>query len=417
MHIVSRFVCLALLISLAALNWACPYLPTYTRDFSRIHFGFESTMKDLCIYWFLDEVTCAPAQIEITGIPGFNGFGPEGRIGTFGINNDFRAGYEFKFGARSMGNDFGYIDFNGNESFDSGDTPMTKIPGGWRIDTGLGGWGIMEGYYFLRLNAGLFDFEGQQQALHTVKVSMSEGNTKVDYYKLLGLRNARVYPWIAVGNDVGIETEATINNPYPWPSQARFSFYNPNGDPFLVGINGQISDRHDFTVDAKSSWSKTYRKTGNLNVGWGLLQSTTPLNGSVVYRTDTPGGVREAGVASTDWANGFVLNAAEGFEAGASSKTAFAIVNPTSAASSVEVICKDGNSNSFDNQFTIVPMGVTARFTGDLCGVPTGTPIRTVYLHSNTDLVVTSIRTDLAGFQSSSLAGDPFRVGSWISSF
>ncbi|MEJ2081814.1 MAG: hypothetical protein P8Y94_06490 [Acidobacteriota bacterium] len=217
--------------------------------------------------------------------------------------------------------------------------------------------------------------------------------------------------------DLELVTRLVLNNPNGESNQIQAQFFDQDGTPLNVRVDGETASQVVFTVPGQSSLQPLIESVGGeTSVGWMMLTSQSDLTfrSAVVFSSNTPSaggsssepvsGARlktEAGISSSELDTRHVLRVAvtqDGLN------TAFAIANPTDTEAHIRLLLKpDSGDELTADPLTLAAHNQTARFVTDLFDLPSGSSLEgRLLVLSDTDLGVTSLET-LNGGPSASL--------------
>lgn len=162
-------------------------------------------------------------------------------------------------------------------------------------------------------------------------------------------------PQIANGTGAGGGWVTTIllANQSSSTSFATVKFYDGNGAPMNVSINGQQLTQVSLSVPALGVAQFQTDGTGSLAAGWADVQSDQPLSGTALFGFLSSSGsfVNQVGAPA-----GTPLRALSAFaQSGAGVSTGVALANPNPAAASVTLTLFDSNSNSVATASVSIP--------------------------------------------------------------
>ena len=416
----------------------CPTSPTAEQTFEEIPFDFTYDLKGFCLFWFRDTIILNPDDI-IIAIPHMSSFSfPNGLVGFFGINNDQSGRDEFNFPIVGNGN-FAFIDFdqNGNLNGDDIRIDWNQAQRSFQIlNHPFGGLGVQPGFYYIRFIPGLITFNDDEPCWD-VNVTMRNNNLTVERNKVLCM-DACILPHLVDGEGAGlvIDTDTILYNPNPAGNTVEVNFFNQDGTPADVTIDGTTASTHTFNLAANASLRVRPDLGGNIKVVWGIASGTLPVDCALDFRTLTSGSATaqasdrslrplngeefsgEAGISSGEPNTRHVLNVVRQSNANREIgvNTAIAIANPTSSNANVTLTLLDGNDTQVaQNPLADDPLGPrnqVAKFLDDLFpafNVPVDFE-GTLLVTSDTEVVVLSLQTNGSGVQQASLPSGNRRV-------
>ncbi len=274
---------------------------------------------------------------------------------------------------------------------------------------------IPAGVYTMDFLPGVFALDS---GAHNVSATIAFPGAQVSLNKLLLIRS-QVIPHFGVAAlpELELVTRLVLNNPNGESNQIQAQFFDQNGTPLNVRVDGETASQAVFTVPGQSSLQPLIESVGGeTSVGWMMLTSQSDLTfrSAVVFSSNTPSasgsssepvsGARlktEAGISSSELDTRHVLRVAvtqDGLN------TAFAIANPTDTEAHIRLLLKpDSGDELTADPLTLAAHNQTARFVTDLFDLPSGSSLEgRLLVLSDTDLGVTSLET-LNGEPSASL--------------
>ena len=423
-----------LLAALLLTSTGCPRSSTSQETFEDMYFDFVYDLKGLCIFWFRDVVVLNPHIIYIT-IPHLTSFSwTSGVIGSFGINNDQSGTDEFSFLIWSNGS-MAFIDFGGDGIFNGDDIPITWNPSLNRFEIihPLGGFGVAPGYYYIRFFPGLLPITGSDPCWDITVEMMGDPSPLIPEgltvrKNRLMCMNACIMPHIGFADlaGLGLDTDFVLYNVNPVTNTITVVFFNHDGTPAEVTIDGVTSSSHTFMLKPNTS----LRVRPSIDVGaagvrviWALGYGPRPIacaldfaagNGPLPEPAILPAGggatdLRgEAGIAASGADTLHVLNIIKRSHANNSLavNTAFAIANPTEGTATVHARLLDENDQEVQATTLEVLAGKNQRaqfFTDPFPGFDPPDFDGTMILTSDTDIGVATLQTDGSGIQQASL--------------
>ncbi len=370
--------------------------------------------------------TCIPDFIYI-GIPhGFSGFFGTGPIGEFGINLDREGADEFFFRIQGAGS-LAFIDFDGDGSF----TPFVDIPIHWNptenrfeIEMLDGGFGLCPGYYYVRFIPGLLELPAGVP-YWDIYVDFVGGSETVRRSKLM-LMDTCILPHMGFGPGGGgiLGTDQVFYNATPFPNTVVYQYFNQDGTPADVILNGVTASTHTTTLAPHTTKREFPTVPDPTKIIWALCYGTSPVVCALDFRTaaagssssgseknslqDSNGLLGEAGIADADLDTTHLLNVIKKSNPNLdlAIDTALAVVNPTSAEATINFTLLDKDDVEVSKGQLVLPSknqqalffstlfeGFNeADFTGTLIAKSTGT-----------DFAILTLQTDGKGFQQASL--------------
>ena len=375
-------------------------------------------------------------------------------IGSVQVDRDFDGTLDATHNILAENQNSAFLDFNNNGTFNqdtdvqlsyesSDDTfhisnlTTTPSPGGqFQIDFLLPIFEIQEG----TASPGLNPLGGADPLGLNLSMDIFSDVPQFQQLRLnkLLLINTVILPHVPFGvaGALQLATQIVVNNPFQAPVEATMAFSSSaNGTPANVNLGGTTANRHVVTIPARSSRLFETASSGDIKLTWGYLHANQPLGVSSNFLTrDTTNEGRiaaEAGIAASGVDTVHILNISRN---NAGVGTAVAMCNATNknaqitltltrstvAASAVLAASAVSSGKSF--RFSM-PQGVdedqviatatttlnsqtqVARFFEEFFSdgaVPAGPVAGSLYVHSDTDVAVTSLKT-VDRVQSSSL--------------
>ncbi|MFZ0428970.1 MAG: hypothetical protein WAO20_12705 [Acidobacteriota bacterium] len=265
---------------------------------------------------------------------------------------------------------------------------------------------IPAGVYTMNFLPGVFKLDA---GAHNVSAGITFPGAEVTLNKLLLIRS-QVIPHFGVAAlpDLGLVTRLVLNNPNGDPNQIRAQFFNQNGDPLDVSVDGNVASEKVFTVPGQGSLQPLLESAGGeTSIGWMMLtsQSDRTFRSAVVFSANTPSndatpasGVSaahlrtEAGISSSELDTRHVLRV-DASQDGLN--TAFAIANPTGADAHIRLLLQPDSGDSLTaDPLTLPAHNQTARFVTEMFDLPLNSDLEgRLLILSDTDLAVTSLET------------------------
>lgn len=149
-------------------------------------------------------------------------------------------------------------------------------------------------------------------------------------------------------------------------------FFNPDGTPHEIGLEGMTDSAFPVTVPGHSSVRFSTPGTSDpFYSGWAGLQSDIPLAGSVLFTfaDSTTGEIEQAGVEGSELGKEFASSVVRSLESGLNS--GIAVANPTFDEVNLVATILDGDGNPiFQSEFTLPPFQRRASFIDELGELP-----------------------------------------------
>jgi len=208
---------------------------------------------------------------------------------------------------------------------------------------------------------------GQQGKLVTFVGQANEGQV-IGIHAVNPARFTLSFPQVADGADGtggGWRTTFILANRSQVDTAATVNFYDDSGKPVEVEVGGQRASQFPLTIPSLGVTRFQTGGRGPLTVGWATVQTDQSLSGIAVFEFLNESGkvVSEVGASAT-----VPLRSMSVFvEAGPSTYTGIALVNPNTVSANVDLILRDSNAKELTRQTLTVPaMGHIAKYAHEL---------------------------------------------------
>ncbi len=214
------------------------------------------------------------------------------------------------------------------------------------------------------IEQGSSTFDGQQGPILTF---ISQATFGYGLFASIPFSHDLQFPQIAngIGDGGGWVTTILLANQSSSASSATVKFYDGNGVPMNVSVNGQQATQVSLTVPAFGVTQFQTDGTGPLASGWADVQSDQPLSGTALFGFLSSSGsfVSQVGAPA-----GTPLRALSVFaQSAAGISTGVALANPNNNAASVSLTLFDANSNTVATaSVSISPNGHLAKYIGEM---------------------------------------------------
>ncbi len=217
-------------------------------------------------------------------------------------------------------------------------------------------------------DVGRFDFLGaiqtSDQGTLTFVSNMTSGDAGI-FTTSLG-RYTLAFPQIADGgNGASWRTTFNLANRSTVPSSATISFWNDDGSPLALSIQGQASSQLTVSLPALGTLKIQTEGGGALKTGWALVQSDQSLSGVAIFSYFDGAGhfVDEVGAPSSLDFGSMSLFA----ESSGSVNTGIALANPNSEPADVTLTLRDSQAMTLAVQQLKIPAnGHIAKYLTEL---------------------------------------------------
>jgi hypothetical protein len=275
-----------------------------------------------------------------------------------------------QFGNAPIGNDIGDVSINNNGVISfrarinvSGyETPEAIFT----VDNGKWNFIVSEGNTLT--NVGRFDFLGfvrmNDQGAMTFVSNMTDGSFGI--YAVGSLPYRFFLPQVAdgTGSAGSWRTTSILANRSSSQASATVSYWNDDGTPLSLSIQGQTSSQFTYTIPPLGSLRIQTDGSGNLKTGWALVQADQSLSGMAIYSFFDTGGtfVDEAGAPfSLDFSSMSIFADLQN-----TIYTGIALANPNSAAAMVTLTLRDPQSSVIGTtQFNVPANGHLAKYLSE----------------------------------------------------
>lgn len=203
-----------------------------------------------------------------------------------------------------------------------------------------------------------------------------------------------------------LTTGIVVSNLSASTATATLRFLDEEGNPLSLDAGDGSNDTVEITIEPFSSRSlETEGTTDPFTAGYAVIESNVPVEGTAIFRVNSPAGVvTEAGVGSAQ-ARSKVVGAVQKFQA-ANFDSGIAVVNTSDSESNgrIELYDEEGKLvNTDNNLLDLAPGQHVARFLpqifsalegGDFTGtllITSDQPIATVILRTGDGLVLSSL--------------------------
>ncbi len=173
---------------------------------------------------------------------------------------------------------------------------------------------------------------------------LDNGNTGI--FQLYALMNQILFPEVADGASNSLSWHTTLmlsNGDNSGSASVSVSFFNDDGTPMNVGIQGVTNSVFAFTIPASGSLNLETNGQGNLKTGWARVQADKSLSGISIFSSydstgNCVGEVGAPGIAGQSSFSFFVQSQAE-------INAAVSLANPNSAPALVTLTLRDSQGS------------------------------------------------------------------------
>jgi len=209
--------------------------------------------------------------------------------------------------------------------------------------------------------------DDQQGPIVTFQSETSFGFGQPGLFAATVASNDLQIPQIANGTATGGGWVTTIllANQSSSASSATVKFYDGNGAPMNVSVNGQQVTEVSLTVPALGVTQFQTDGTGPLVSGWGDVQSDQRLSGTALFGflSSSGGLISQVGAPAGTALRAFAVFA----QNAAGMSTGVALANPNPNAATVSLTLLDSNSNSVATASVSIPAnGHLAKYIGEI---------------------------------------------------